>query len=275
METLGPDRHSSILNFARKENFTMMVNGRIMASNPRQLAKRINNEIKAVEVEISSASYAEVIKGKSAEQVEIWKKSTQALKRRLNTNFWMENLTSYFIKVNTRMLPTNVRERAFGNIGTENCTLCNQQESTEHIFSCPQRQIFIKNKAMEALERCKKVFGKCKESMHQAKIIARCTWNLDSARGFIPEDLIELWNGNENLKKEDLAEGGYQFIRAGWEIWKERCKENSVEKQKVPPVEYKERPKMESKPDFREICRVAVKRIAKVEWKRIFEMSVN
>ena len=90
--------HRTILNLQKKGRFTTLLNGRVMETNMRQLIKRINSKIKTVEVEKGSGSYQEMIKGKSDEQIEIWKKSILALKRRFNSNYLMESVTSYSTK---------------------------------------------------------------------------------------------------------------------------------------------------------------------------------
>ena len=186
-----------------------------------------------------------------------------------------ESVTGYFYKVSTRLLATNVRECAFGSIRTDKCSLCGEQESTEHIFTCEGRRETIRNKAMQAVERCYKIFNKNSELIAMAKTIARNTWNLDAARGFIPMEMIDFWKLNPNLNMKELENLGFQFIRAGHEIWKERCKSNQVEKQKTLPMEYMERPKLETRPSLEEICQEASKIVSKFKWRTVFKMMAG
>lgn len=98
-----------------------------------------------------------------------------------------------------------------------------------------------------------------------AKTIARNTRNLDAARGFIPIEMFELWKSRRELHLKQLEIVGLQFIRAGMEIWNERCKTNKVEKQKTLPIEHTERPKMERKTAIQELIQEATKIISRIQ----------
>lgn len=76
-----------------KEQFVLVVNGRIMETNLRQLTKQIHRKARSLEVEKGSASYQEATQGKTQEQIETWKESIKLLKMKLNTNYKMEKLT--------------------------------------------------------------------------------------------------------------------------------------------------------------------------------------